>query len=464
MSDSGKRKNMTKELLEEEHVDVEEKQNALQSAIFDIGQNDTFMGSVLQCLEIYYSHIVPRAGVMFNPEGKKWQMIINPYWFVKKNEFKARKATLMHEISHITHKHPMRAPFIKLNPNRRALMNIAMDMSINQNIPHLPNGCKQCPPTEEMMKGTECENKMCPGKCIDVNEYFDIDDKGNKVHWPKNKPMEFYYHKLIERFVDSEDPNGEGGEGEGSAPNEFDTHDWESASEESDMLDATEELVKRAMQKRGLSYSNLPKYAQELLDEIDARRSELDIRKIIHSAIKRNASGFNREKTWTRRSRRYGYKSAGTRNGQLPKLGMYMDSSGSISVQEANDNLATIDDFLKVGSRECMINLWHTSVYYSEKYKINDRLDREVFQNGGTDIGPTLAHIAKTQPDLAIIYTDGCYSDVDYMSLVPPNTPFPQCLFIISRDGYKDHPLKRLGETIQIPSTDFISGDKTLEQ
>jgi len=126
----------------------------------------------MQCLDIYYTHQVPRAGILFNQEGRKWEMMINPFWFCKKVTYhKMRKAVLMHEISHITHKHPMRAPFIKLHPKRRVMMNIAMDMAINQNIPNLPDGCSQCPSDEEAMAGKQCENNMCPGKCIFVENY-----------------------------------------------------------------------------------------------------------------------------------------------------------------------------------------------------------------------------------------------------------------------------------------------------
>lgn len=470
MSSENKMK-VTKKQVEEEFVSIDEKKRCLQSAIFDINQNDTFMGSVMQCLNINYTHALPTAGIGFDPEGRKWVMYINPFYFCKKIlEHKGRKALLMHELSHVTHKHPMRAPFIKLHPKRRTLMNIAMDMSINQNIPNLPKGCKQCPPKDERDAGEACKNNLCPGHGIFVEDYFDTDDNGKKTPWPMDKPMEFYYHKLIARYMDSDDPDdgeGEGGEGGKSmdgVPKEFDTHDWESDAEEGDMLDATEELVKRAMQKRGLTMSTIPTYARELLEEIEARRSELDVKKLIATAIKKNASGFNREKTWTRRSRRFGLKAAGNRNGKLPHLAMYQDTSGSISIQEANDHLAIVDDFLRAGSRKCELNLWHTKVYYSEKYKLGDRIARSDYQSGGTDLTPTMQHIADSQPDLAIIYTDGCYGDVDYQSMVKFGTKFPQTLFIISVDGMVDHPLKRLGETIKIPNTGHMLSDKELEK
>ena len=471
------RKKVSAKLVEQENVDPQLKKQCLQTGIYDITKRAPFLGSVLQCLDIEYSHIVPRAGIMFDVDGKKWKMMINPYWFCEQLTGLEREAVLLHEIYHVTHKHPLRAPFLKINEHRRMMMNIAMDMAINQYIKNLPNGCQQCPPKEDQFKGETCSNAKCPGGAIDVADYFDEDKKGNKIPWQTLQPMEFYYHKLIERFteMDRNGNNGEGeGEGEGSSqpgegdgngtPQEFDSHNWDGAAEEGEMMDATEELVKRAMQKQGLTQDRLPGHIRDLLTDIEARRSELNYKALILSAIKKHASGFERKGSWSRRSRRFGNKAPGTKNADLPFLDTYIDSSGSISIQEANDFLDIIDNFLKVGSRKCDINLWHTKVYHSAKYSLGDRVEKDQWQSGGTCLEDTLKLIHKKQPDLAIILTDGCYSDVDVESWMNPGEQFPQIVWIISRDGYEKHPLTRLGETVKIPNTDHYGHDKRLEE
>ena len=478
---SAVRDKVSSKILEKENVDPELKKQALQTGIYNITTRNPFIGSVLQCLDIEYSHIIPRLGIMFDADGKKWKMMINPYYYCKQLTTQQQSAVLLHEISHVTHKHPFRAPFIKIDADRRHLMNIAMDMAINQYIQNLPVGCSQCPPLEKQYEGERCPNEDCPGRCILVEDYYDVDEKGNKVQWKENQPFEYYYHKLIERFTDDQPQSqngdgegegqgqGEGGGGEGDGggkkgPQDFDSHHWESSSEESEMMDATEELMKRAMQKTSISYDKLPQHVKELLQDIEARRAELNYRQLILSAIKKHASGFNREHSWTRKSRRFGTKAPGTRNGTLPFLDNYIDSSGSISIQEANDFLDIIDNFLRVGSRKCDLNLWHTRVYHSDRYRLGDRLDKSVFQSGGTDVEDTLRKIHKKSPDLSIILTDGYYSDVDVESWMRPGEHFPQILFIISRDGTADHPLARLGETIKIPNTDYYGHDKRLEE
>lgn len=477
------RKKVTARIIEDEHVDADKKKQCLQTAIYDVTKRAPFLGSILQCLDMEYTHIVPRAGIMFDADGKKWKMAINPWWFCECLSDKNRAAVLLHEMYHITHKHPMRAPFMKINPARRVLMNIAMDMAINQYIQDLPKGCQSCPPLEEQFRGEECKNEKCPGDCIDVKDYYDEDSSGNKKPWDERKAMEYYYHKLIERFTDA-DGGGDGqqdtedGEGGGKSgdpsgdqqvsndgmPNEFDAHQWDSNAEESEMMDATEDLVKRAMQKRGLTHDKLPQHVRELLEDIEARRNELNYRQLILAAIKKHASGFDRQYSWTRRSRRFGLKSPGTKNSELPHMDNYIDSSGSISVQEANDFLDIIDNFLKVGSRKCDMSMFHTSVYHTQKYKLGDRVDEKIWQSGGTDLEPVMRQIHEKQPDLAIILTDGCYDDVAVESWLNPGDQFPQCLFIISRDGSENHPLQRLGDTVKVPNTDAYGNDKRLEQ
>ena len=471
------RDKVTKQILDEEHVDSEKKIECLQTALYQLTKNQAFFGMILQCLDMYYTHLIPTAGVAFDNNAKKWQMMINPKWFCDKlgdgdKGTRHRISILLHELYHLTHKHIVRAPMIKLNPSRRSLMNIAMDMSINQLIKDLPAGCSDCPPREARLVGVACTNKMCPGNPILVEDFFDLDAKGNQIQWEKNKTFEYYYYKLIERYSElSDDPNEDGdsdspGNGKGNGkgiPKEFDSHDWDSNSEEQDMMDATEELVKRAMQKRGLSFDKLPQFMQELLQDIEVRRSELNYRQLILSAIKKHASGSDRLSTWSKPSRRFGNISPGTKVGPLPKLENFIDTSGSISVQEANDFLDVIDNFLKVGHRKCKLGLWHTQMYQVEPYKLGDRLERDKIQSGGTDVGPVLQYIAEAQPDLSIILTDGCFSDVDFESMVPPNTLFPQVLWIISRDGSEDHPLVRCGSTIKIPKTAVMKKDEEFE-
>jgi len=451
------RPNITKDIMDKEFVTVEEKTQCLATAIYETSKTHPFLGSVLQCLTISYSHTLPTAGILFNTDAKRWDMLINPFFFCRKLTGPQRKAVLIHELSHITHKHPLRVPFMKISARKRMLMNVAADMAINQFIKDIPKGCAACPPPEKM---EQCPNEMCPGRCIDVADFFDLDEKTNaKIPWPANQTMETYYERLIKRF---DDPDEESGDGQGNSgggtessdiPQTLDEHMWDGAAEEKDMLDATEELVKRAMVKARLSYDDMPGHVKELLDDIKTRRAELNYRALIMSAMKKHAAGHDRKSTWTRKSKRFGFKAPGTKVGELPKLELHLDTSGSVSIEELNEFLEIVDQFLKVGARKCNMSFFHTAAYGRQSYKMGTKIDRSQIESGGTDLTETLQDVMKRRGDLSIIITDGCYGDVEYESWLKPGEQFPQVLWIISKNGTEDHPLKRIGETVKVPDS-----------
>lgn len=462
---SGKlRAKLEKDLLDKEFVSVAEKSQCLATVIYECcTKTHQFMGAVLQSLTINYSHQLPTAGIRFDTDAKHWEMLINPYFFCKKLNADQRKAVLLHELSHILHKHPLRVPFLKISPRKRVLMNIGADMAINQLIKNIPDGCPQCA-NYDIDNPQPCPNELCPGRGIHLRDFYDTDEKTKaRIPWKANQTMEYYYEKLLTRFQDPEDGDGKGGDGQGNAgggadtgdlPQTTDEHLWDNgAADEKDMLDATEELAKRAMVKARLDYDSLPGSVKELLEEIKARRAELNYKQLIMSAMKRHAAGHDRSNTWTRRSKRFGNMAPGTKVGELPKLENYLDTSGSISIEELNGFLDVVDQFLRVGSRKCNLGFFHTELYKMDKYKLGHKVTREEIQSGGTDLTPVMKSILQNKADLAVIVTDGCYADVRVEEWLKPGEKFPQVLFVISKDGDANHPLARLGQTVKIPDT-----------
>ena len=456
------RAKIEKATLDHEFVPIELKTQALATVIYECcTKTHQFMGAVLQSLTINYGHCIPTAGILFNTDAKHWEMIVNPYFFCKKLNADQRKAVLLHELSHILHKHPLRVPFLKIAPRKRVLMNVAADMAINQFIKNLPKGCPQCPPLEDLYNGVRCENDLCPGRGIFLEDFHDVDEKTSAhLPWKPNQTMEHYYEKLLTRFEDPEegDGSGEGNAGGGAStgdlPDTIDEHLWDNGGvEEKDMLDATEELAKRAMVKARLDYDNLPGAIKELLEDIKMRRAELNYKAIIMSAMKRHASGHDRTHTWTRPSKRYGNYAPGTKVGELPRLHNFIDTSGSISIEEANGFLEVVDQFLRVGARKCDLGFFHTELYKDDTYRIGTKIKREDIQSGGTDLTQVLKKILETRPDLSVILTDGCYGDVPVESWMRPGEIFPQVLWIISKDGQVTHPIARFGETVKIPDS-----------
>ena len=469
------KEDLTQDLMNSEFVNDLKKKHDLQTAIFNISKTHPFMGSIMQCMNIIYTHTLPTAGVSFNNDLKRWDLFINPHFYCEKLNGDHRRAIMLHEIYHIVHKHPFRLPLHLLPAGKRRIMNIACDMAINQYIKGLPAGCPECPPLLFGYLPQECSNKLCCGHCIDVKHYFDEDDQGNRTPWEKLKPAEYYYEKLLTKLDDNDgesggeiivgemgaDGKGKGadqGEGKpknGDMPDTIDVHDWNTGADEKDVLDATDDLMKRAMIKENISHDELPGVIKDLMQHLDLRRAELNYKAIILMAMKASLPSNVRKHSWSRKSRRFGNKSPGTMNASQPKLEVFIDTSGSISITEANEFLDIVDEFLKVGAKSCHLNMFHTANYYSKTYKKGQRPKKDDWQSGGTCLQQSMKIIAEKKPDLSIFLTDGYYSDIEVERMIGVNEKFPKTVFIISQSGTEDHPFAKRdwARTVKIPGS-----------
>lgn len=421
----------TGNVIEQKPVIIPEadKKKALESALYYLQSQQPFYGSLMQEITIKYMSLIPTACITFNPKQEQYEIYLNPEFFVLGLTADERVAVLHHEILHFTNKHLFRLPFMNAKEEDRKLYNMAGDMAINQYISPLPEGC------------------------IDVKQWHYYDNNGNKTAFPVYKNMESYYDLLKEeekKEAKGDDKKHYKGKGGASAEQfgkykEFDKHDWDQLSEEDKekMLNEAKKIIKRTIEKTQFGHSSVPDGIKDLLEEIEGLTATLNYKNILKKAIKRTVSVAERENSWNRRNKRYGAYSPGTRVGNLPKLGMYADTSGSISHKELNEFLQIISNFLQVGTRECMLNLWHTELYYKKKYKLRQTITREDVQSGGTDIGCVMADIHKNKPDMSIVLTDGYY---DTSSI----TPTGEVIFIISHGGNENHPMRHVGKTIPL--------------
>lgn len=403
-------------------ITIEQKKQALESTLHslvgDKGEGLAFMGTVLQCLTIRYDDRIPTAGIMFDPKLKSFVMLLGGEFFVNKLAPKERKAVMLHELYHVTHKHV----FFEMGQGTdKQRLNIAQDLVINQLIKDLPEGAM-------------------------LIQNFK-DEKGNV--FPSNKTTEFYYD-LLENATYEGKGKGKGqkvkdltGNGEGEL--EFDSHDWDlSDAELKEKLEAMKDLFKRAMQKASMSSTQVPQSVREMLEEINAKLEKLDYKAILLSTLKKSMPSRDIRKTWKRPSRRLGDIAPGNTLGIMPKIEVLIDTSGSISIEEANEFLKIVDNFLNVGVDKAMIHLFHTQVYHSQKVKKNCKVERSNFQSGGTDLTDAFSKVIKSRPDLVIVLTDG-YWDMPQVNV----KKIPETVFVISKGGQTEHPMKNIGRTVK---------------
>jgi predicted metal-dependent peptidase len=383
-----------------------DKKKALESSLYYFTVQQPFMGSMIQELTMKYSEQVPTAGITFAKDQQQFEIYFNPEYFCSLSRDE-RVAVLHHEILHFTNKHLFRLPFMKASEEDRQMYNIAGDMSINQYIQNLPKGC------------------------VDVKDWKL--DTGQP--FPTFQSMETYYDLLKNNKKNNEEQM------KGYKP--FDSHDWEELDEETKqkMLEEAKKIVKRTIEKTQYGHSSVPDSIKDLLEELNTMSAALNYKQILKNAIKKSVSVSDRESTWKRPNKRYGVMSPGSKLGSLPVLQFFNDSSGSISLTEQNEYLRIMDDFLKVGSRKCVLAFWHTTLYYKKPYRRGQEFKREDIESGGTDVTCVMEDIKKSKPDLSFILTDGYFDRCNVETT-------SEIIWIISKGGNKDHPMKHIGKTI----------------
>ncbi len=459
------------ELTDKEVIFSEdEKKIALQNAITLLCDSENFnqyrfYGHLLQSLNINYSKIVPTAGVLFNSKQKEFQLYLNPNFFCSL-PIKEQVAVLLHEIFHITFKHVY---FNTIGFDKR-LLNVSMDMVINQLIKDLP----KCAIFVESFKTKD-------GKDFPLNQtvevYYDLIQDGAefKLSQPGGDKSDNKQEGQSES--EGQEGNGEGtpgdkqGKGSGQYKqisarqdeqgntwvnakeyfeenNGFDEHGWQDGDDGDvkDKLESLRDLFKRTIQKSSFSYSNVPQSVQDLLQSIETQINELDCKAILLSTLKKSMPSRDTRKTWTRPSRRYQELAPGTTIGLMPKVDFYADSSGSISVTEMNEILKVVNNFMTVGVEKAEFHLFHTQVYHNERIKRGFQIAEDKFQSGGTDLTECFTRALKRKPELMVILTDGYYGrpEINYKKLAGVTN----VVFIITKGGNKDHPLKDIGKTV----------------
>jgi predicted metal-dependent peptidase len=303
---------------------------AIESAIHYLREQQPFYGALLQELTIKYDARIPTAGITFNKAKEQFEVYLSTEWFPSLSQ-EARVAVLHHEILHFTNDHLIRLPMLEAKEEDRRLQNIAGDMAINQYLTYLPDGC------------------------VDVKDWK-YRENGNTtdIPFPKFQSIETYY-ELIKN-------NQEANKDKLQSYKSFDEHDWEQLDEETKQkfLEEAKKVVKRTIEKTASTYTVVPKGIQDYLEELERQTAALNYKGILKNAIKRTVSAQDRQGTWKRPNKRYGTVAPGTKLGELPKLFIYADSSGSISHTELNNYFGIMDNFLRVGARTCQLALWHT--------------------------------------------------------------------------------------------------------
>ena len=323
------------EVTETEEVDVSAFD--LNIHVHRLLMDEPFFAALSRRMDKRASNAIPTAGVTVTEEGKL-QMIYNPKFFAPLSD-EARKDILKHEFYHIVFQHVTGGRFLSFRdmaPNERKIHNIAMDLAINGNLPHLPEGA------------------CFPGK-------------GPFEHLEPHKTAEHYLREL--RKMQKDPPEGEGqgdgqGEGEGGegqpgqgngnpldGMDSFDDHSgWDEMDDQTKQIaeERIKEFVKDAVEEANSSSRGWGSVPADCRKEIIASIStKVDWRKVLRYFVKQSQKA-NKRSTVRKINKRYPYQHPGKKATRTAKIAVAIDQSGSVSEAMLTAFFAELNTLAKI--------------------------------------------------------------------------------------------------------------------
>jgi len=298
-------------------------------------------------------------------------MYINPELFFAYSS-DVQVGVIQHEIWHVILGHQNRE-----YSRNHDMFNVAADLSINKNM--VPQNC------------------LPEGGC-----FYDV--KPFKL--PAKLAVEEYY-KLI---LDDQNLQKQLGVGSGKDTIKITIDDhgvWTvEGDDEGINSDLAKEWVKKAVERCG-GIGNVPGEVAHIVSEM-IQPSKLDWRRILQMFVNRNVKG-KREQTWMRYSKRLPGLIKGKKKALIPKLGVLIDSSGSISDEELN---AFNFEVHHVHKRGIPVRVVVFDMVVHNDYEYNGKF-QEIKGRGGTDVRPALTLVEKDPTISAVVV------------LTDMETPFP---------------------------------------
>ena len=269
-------------------------------------------------------------------------------------------AVIIHELYHVVFSHTNVG--FSNNSHDRMILNAAMDLVINQEIPNLP------------AEALSVEKFGLPPN-LSTWEYYDILKKE---------------HKAQEQLQGHDSHEGLG---------EADNAMAEACKDAILKADALNKIANRRCDRS--------KFNEQKQLMINAGSRDI-VKQILRKVCKMTLQSKDMEKTYARESRRYRDFPGNVRE-ERPRFLVGIDTSGSISDELISDALGVIIQLAKTMGAEVECALWHTSVY--DVFKVSGTtIPKKAVESGGTDV-QDFFNLAETKAaDLTVVITDGQFT------------------------------------------------------
>jgi len=350
--------------------------NELMKGMVHISRRKEFYGHVIQQFEKVYvdgDHQVKTAAVGRKPGERFIKLYFNEDFFgqiFKENEIENARKYVMgvqeHEIIHVV----CGCLFLEFQDWTRG--NVAKDCVVNCFI----------------------DRESLPGKYVHPDNYG----------FPENKSAMWYYTNLRDNpEYKKQCASGAFGEG-GELSHVMSSHGmWKDVKGDTMTREFVKDIIRKSKELSGKRYGELPGDLRDIVDGILLRKKSLIPWGKVFRMFCASASESILDYTVKRISRRFGTR-PGTRKGDVLRLAVAIDTSGSIS----DDQLRIFWNEVRwVYRNGAIVYVYECDTRLSERSPITfkGKWDGKVHGRGGTDLEPVLKEV-EGKYDALIYFTD----------------------------------------------------------
>jgi predicted metal-dependent peptidase len=176
---------------------------------------------------------------------------------------------------------------------------------------------------------------------------------------------------------------------------QWDTNDW--------MAGLIDEKIEAAIQNQ--SWGSIKGKLQEVI--VAAFHPKMDYRRVL-SAFRQSVLSSNRTLTRMKPSRRYDFQYMGSRRDFCTKMLFAMDVSGSVSSEDLNNALGTLNRFFRYGVAAIDVVQFDTEIKGEPLTLKKANKNMDIIGRGGTDFSPIMTYLDEHRDyDGLVIFTDG---------------------------------------------------------
>ena len=363
--------------------------NILEETLLKMIGSYPYYAALIQQMDKKFTNEVDVAAVGVS---NRITLLINPVAF-ESLSVPVRIGVLLHECYHILHDHISRSKSLSKKFNKA--MNYAADRAINEHLHVLSKNNKLTASIPDSIMAN-IQGKIQEMKPVTKKNFQDA-FKGKLVK--DNETMEYYY-----KFLKDNAEKGEGN-GEGDFGGDMDLLDDHSAWENSTATpEEIKEIIKQAVNKAAekTPAGSIPGDVQGLINELN--KSVVSWQHVLQRFISKCTNNVI-DSSRKRRNKRYGIIHPGVKKTPVLRLGIAVDTSGSVADKYLKQFFSEIKKIHTLGVEIFVVE---ADVVVQHAFEYDPKKPIVVKGRGGTAFQPAITYLEnEVEVDSWLYFSDG---------------------------------------------------------